>query len=1129
MLIVHTSNSMTRLAAAMAQQLALQPLDAPLQPEWVVTMGPAMARWVNLELCGYAGVVANIQYPLPANAVWDIARGVLSDLPGEDPFGREQLAWRVHALLPELAQHPAFALQRDYLADDAGGLKQWQLAERIADVFDRYQLYRPELVRQWSRGEGSDWQALLWRQVMSSAGDLAGKHRVASVDRLLHRLADAGQADIGGLPQRLSLFGVSTLPPLLVEVFNALATVIEVTLYLPSPTPHFWSDLSTRKQQAVQRLKQPDAADLWTVGNALLSSWGRQGQAFQDLLLEAGADYDASDQDPGGYELPMAGSVLGRIKRDIFELDAAEGIPPAQTFAADASLSIHICHSAMRECQVLRDHMLACMQRDPALGPEDFLVLVPQITDYAPFIEAVFGRRGLFEGGDDEQGVPFIPWNLSDIAPLEQHPLIRVFLELLALPDSRFSHSELLSWLDLPAIAERFGLDVDAVEWLREAFGVANVRWGLDAEHKRGLGLPPTAQNTWRQALDRLLAGYAFGHDAEDGDFGLFDDIAPLAGVEGSAAEALGGFAELLRQLDHYRVELARPRSPDDWGRLLLQLVDTLFAPRDEDQNKLTLIHEAIAALQQQALAALSDEALSPQLLRYWLQQRLATERRGGRYFRGGVTFCGMKPMRGLPFKQVCLLGMNDLDFPRRSERTEFDHMAGDWQHGDPRPGDEDRYLFLEALLAAQQGLSISYVGRSARDNSERQPSVLVRELLEYIDERFIDADADADAADKKDPPPFSQRLSSVHPLQAYSQRNYAELERASFDGYWRGVGEKLLSSDDATAQPDALLWPEQALPPPESHNDERLEISLDELKRFLAHPPRYFVQTRLSTWLGDDDPPPEDDEGFGLDGLQRFFIRDTLLQGRLDGRSASRELFDARGDLPHAGLGELTWGGLRADTETWLDGLQAFCDQPREPMLIDIEIDLPAVGLGLIGDQPLRCAISGQLSQFYPQHGLLNARAGRFNGAQLMGWWLDTLLLVIQREQQSSHQPMPPPQLFSSDQQLQMLDVPDADAARAALVSLLQWYRQGRQRPLLVLPKSSFALVCGANPEAGMMEAEKTWVHNDFSPVPGECDDAYIQLLTRGLDGSPLQHPDFPLLARQWYGPALQAAGWSA
>ena len=1054
-----SSNRVESLSEQLAVRLAERPLPSPFTPEVIVVPSPAMARWVHLQLASRHGVAANLHYPLPAAWVWELTGRVLGDVPESDPLERQQLAWRIFARLPGLMGEPAFEPLRHYLRDDDGDLKRWQLAARIADVLDRYQFYRPDLIRRWSRGGDEDWQARLWRELIAGLGD---GHRVAVIDRLLARLRGGKARE---LPERVSLFALSSLPPLFVDVLHALAAHGEVSLYLHSPTDQYWADLKGKKALARMRLETPEQAVYFDTGNELLASWGRQGQALQDLLLDHDGLQAAEWED---YREPAADSLLHRIQQDIFNLHAQPAVADA-----DGSLQVHVCHSALRECQVLHDELLRLLDADPQLEPEDILVMVPEISRYAPNIEAVFRK--------DESGArPFIPWNLSDITVADEHPLIRVFFQLLDLPRSRFGHSEVLSYLDVPELTARFGLDESACEEIRALLDEANVRWGLDGEHKRQLGLPDEIENTWQQAGQRLFAGYALG------EVDYWDGIAPLAGSEGGRAETVGRFWQLFARLRDYRRELARERGAGEWQRLLNRLLDDFFRPGDEEDGRLQQIRDALDELQRQA----GEQRLSPELLRHWLEHTLGRQTLHGRYFSGGVTFCGMRPMRSLPFRVICLLGMNEQAFPRREQAAEFDRLAESWRPGDPRKGDEDRYLLLETLLCARERLYISYTGRDMKDNAERQPSVLVRELLDFVDEHYVTARGEAP----------SRALVREHPLQPFSARNFTT-DTPGYDRYWCQVAESVRAGSEP---PAPRQWPERILP---LADDEPRDIELKRLCRFLQHPVKYFFQQRLRVYLREE-ARDEDDEPFTLDGLQGWKVRQRLLDDFLCNKPDTAAILRARGELPHGVLAEVALAHERAEVEPLQEALRDYVGGEFSPRPVDIDC-----GDGL--------RLTGQVERYLPGRGLLHVSASKRKGKSLLALWLEHLALCAGGQLAAQEHGL----LQCRDGAWRLPPLPEAEA-RAQLRALVDLYRQGLQRPLPVFPGASLAWAeqAGDHDKAMKAAAEK-WQGNAYRDIPGDADDAYIQLALRGLGGEPLANPEFAELATILYARLLQCA----
>jgi exodeoxyribonuclease V gamma subunit len=1098
MLTLIRSNRVEYLLAELAHRLLAEPPASVFTPQTVVAASPAMARWINLRLAASCGVAANVRYPLPASCVWRLARDLLGDVPEADPFSLEAMTWRIFAELPALLPQPVFASLHRYLADDGDGRKRWQLAARISDVFDRCQLYRPELIRAWTAGEadvGSDhpWQPLLWQRLVAGYDAI---HRVAVLDRLQGRLpaAEAAQA----LPDRLALFAVSALPPVLVEVFKALSAHIPVDLYLHTPSDQFWSDLVSQKSLARRRLDRPDDADLWEVGNPLLGSWGRQGQALQDLLLQgetALAEHDAYAED-------WPETLLGRIQHDLFRLVPVPPPGERRAQAADDSLRVHLCHSPARECQVLHDALLAMFETEPDLRPEDVLVMVPDIGRYAPDIEAVFDRHrpGSAAADDGSASVDarrFIPWNLSDIALADEHPLVRVFLRLLALPESRFTHSEVLSYLDVPELAAHFGLDDEAAARVKDWLAASNLRWGLDGSHKDRLGLPALDQNTWSQAEARLFAGYALG------DAGDFAGIAPVTGVEGGAAAALGGFWRLFSRLEAAAGALAAPRSAADWQGQLGRLVADFFGERDDPDGRLQRIRDVIADLARETDGI--DAPLSPQLVRLWLTERLegSVERRGGRYFSGGITFCGMRPMRSLPFAVICVLGLDDEAFPRRDRPAEFDPMRRGWRPGDPRKGDEDRYLLLETLLGARRRLHLSCVGFDSRNNTERQPSVLLRELLDHIDQYFVPGVGTGT---------LSEAVTRTHPLQPFSASRFGD-GQTSFDADWCRIAVQVQQDGAGEPAQPPVHWPADALPPaPEAMRD----ITLRQLERFLVHPVRYFVQTRLGVHLFEAEPEP-DEEPFALDGLAAWALKTRLLEDHLAGRPPTAARLSAEGLLPHAALGGLALACQQQELRVLEDTLAPYVGQRPTRLNLDLALDAGAVG-------PLR--LSGQVDGPYPGLGLLRWRAGKLRGEDRLRLWLAHLA----RWAAADGLPTEPSVMHTQEGAFVLSSPLEQAEARARLAELAALYWDGVHRPLPIFRKASFAFAERWDDDAVAQEgarnaARKAWTTNEFDPVKGDGDDPYVQLVLRDVTGDPIADPVFERLALDLYGPLLAAA----
>jgi exodeoxyribonuclease V gamma subunit len=1067
-LTIFRSNRVETLQSRLLERLAATPLTDPFATEMVVVPTYAMARWLNLNFARQQGIAANIDYPQLGEWVWSLAGQLLDDIPQQDPCSRDRLGWTIFNQLPDLLEHKVFESLRLYLDDDNSGIKRWQLSLRIADCFDRYQSYRPDMIRSWSQGKGDSWQALLWNKLVT-ARQLP--HRV----EIMHRIGQHLKASSSNsrLPERVSLFALSRIAPVYLETLHTLAQRTELLLFQHNPTDQYWADLVNAKQQARKRLQDPQQSEYFDSGNYLLTSWGRQGQTMQDLLLDLGpmtADEVEDNQPPPGTNL------LHSLQASLFHLEQAR-------FASsvDDSISVQLCHSPLRECQVLHDHLLALLARNDDLCSEDILVMVPEISRYAPYIEAVFQH-------DASNRRPNLAWNISDISVSDGQPLIGVFLQLLKLPDSRFTRSEIMSFLECAEIRAGFGLDASALDDIDHLVNAARVRWGISAAQRRELGLPGVHENTWQQAWERIFAGYAMTCDD------LWEHIAPISEVDSDSGVAIARFRFLFERLVYWRQQLSVSVSTSAWQQRLHQLIDEFLASDIAADELLQPLRKAINELGQ------SDaHELSPNLVSYWMEKQLATSQQAGRLYSGGITFCGMQPMRNIPFAVICVLGMQDNAFPRRETAAEFDLMRDNWRAGDPHKGDEDRYLMLETLLCARRYLYFSYCGRSLKDNSECQPSVLLRELLDYIDSCFTAEDDQA---------PASRQISTVHPMQAFSPENFTACQ-PGFDQHWYDTALLLAErlADPRAANP-IDHWTRDKLNPVSTEHGEQIE--LPALLRFFQHPLRYFFNTRLGIRIPRQNTM-EDEESFALQGLQKWSIVEQLAQQYLAGEPIEQEQYSARGLLPHGRAADTEWFSVLSEYRDLLDRLDVFRDVQAETKFIECSLD---------GS----CTLYGEIDHYYPAHGLMHFSASKsIKGRSIISLWLNHLALCaagLLGEHECS-------QLFAPSTRGWRFAWIEPTAAGSLLGDYLELYRQGQQYPLPVFPETSYTFAGHDDPSTAMEKALIVWNGTGFGAAGGgECADDFIRLALHNNTAEPLNDRFFQQCSRRIYGPAIEHGG---
>jgi exodeoxyribonuclease V gamma subunit len=1075
-----TSNRLETLAGKLAQALR-RPLASPFQAEVVVVRNKGMERWLRLELARRHGISANQRFPFPEAFSHELFRAVIPGLQENAPLDRETLTWRVMKALPELLPQPGFGSLVHYLhqerssSDPPDERKRLQLSARIANLFDQYLVFRPDMMLDWDAGGGEGWQAELWRVVSADSQDT----HTATLWKRFHETLAQPSTRLDALPERLSIFGVSALPPFYLGLFAALAQRVEVNLFLLQPSQEYWGDItSAREGERILRrqLRRGDAPFQLRLepGNRLLASMGYLGRDFLKLILDAG-DW-LSDED---FTEPGEDSLLHTIQSDIVHLRDRGKDPDCPRHAVathDDSVQVHSCHSPLREMEILYDHLLDWFQRDPSLTPRDIVVMTPDIEAYAPFVQAVFGAPE-----DKHQEIPF---SLADRGARRQSHVIDTFLQILDLPDTRLGAATMLALLEAEAVRAKFSLSEADLENIRGWAEQTNIRWGKDDEHRAQLGLPKLPGNTWRAGLDRLLLGYSLAARGER----MFGEILPYDDIEGDVAAVLGHFVEFAERVFATVNELGEKRPLEAWTSTFGAILDCFFQTSDSAEHELQTIRDALQDLRRQRTLSGFDEAVDLAVVLERLRPALEEDCFGSGFLTGGVTFCGLKPMRSIPFRAVCLVGMNDGAFPRTTRHLSFDLMAKAPRLGDRSTREDDRYLFLETLLSARDRLYFSYVGQSVRDNKQAPPSVLVSELLDYIEQGFT-LDAQPDGQHWREHLVIQQRL------QAFNE------------DYFR-AGSRLFSysavncrASEFTRQPrrGSVIFVPKALSEPEA---EFRHVTLDHLANFLANPAKFFLNRRLGIFLPQGEAELEEREPFVLDGLAGYWLRQELLERlRANEPLASvRHLKQASGDLPLGTVGEADYRRASARAEAFFQLLAArhLLDW-IEPLDVDLALD----AFRLTGHVAPRT-----------RTGPLLYRCARLKAKDVLRAWVHHLAAnTLTPDVQTT--------LVAEDEVRQFCAVADPCGE---LKKLLDLYWRGLTEPLKFFPESALAYGQAEfnrennqnirhNSKPPIEKAREKWQGNDYSQVKPEAQEPHFELCFRGVN--PLDET-FEDLARQ-------------
>ena len=1053
---LYHSNALDLLAELLAEELrAPAPGQSLLAPDTILVPQVAMRRWLQAALAAKHGIAANLEFPTPGEFV---ARALDANLgKTTDDLDAASLRWRLYAALsdPRLRALPAMARITAYLAD-GDAAKAWSLAGELASVFEKYQAWRRDWLLRWDDGaDPDDPQAILWRAVAAGR-----EHRASRIQRYLARFG-AGGALPAGLPPRLFAFATLNVSPDVLRVMATQARVGTLHFYLPTPTKEYWGDLRSlgARLRAGEDPFADDARD-----NPLLRDWGAAGKDFMALL--GGDEVVQPSGEVGAYVDPAGSgdSLLHRMQSDLFHCrDRPSGETRGEVDPRDPSLQFHACHTRLRELQALHDRLRALLEDDrfdPPLQPREIAVLAPDIDPYAPYLQAVFG-------GDGDA----IPYALADASPLQDEPLAEVFLRLLALPVSRFGLAEILDLLASPPLAEAANLDAQDFERLHAWLQAAGARWGLDAAHRERNGAPRDDAYTWQFALDRLLLGHASGANDDIGG------VMPWSELEGGSLAALDALLRLLRVLARHERLLGESLSPAQWRERLLALLDALLPGTPSNtgaQRAMERLRTLADDFAKQAGKAGFDAPVAPEVVRAHFAAVLSEADTRAPLLTGGVSFARMVPMRLLPFRVICLLGMNDGDFPRRDPAAGLNRLTAELgtdrrRRGDRSTRDDDRYLFLQLFTAAQDAFYLSWLGADPRDGSAREPSALVSELLAAASAYHADPDAAA------------KQLVLRHPLQPFSPAAFGagDARFFSYREHWRRAAERL-----SGARAPLLPWMQatDALAP----SDAEQELSLDALRRFLLAPAEQFLRQRLDLRLPQIEDAGEDLEPLQAPrrGLQRNQLQRAVFDGLLAGRdeAAMRSSLRARGLLPSGAAGQRALDEILREVRPYADAFASWRGN-AESTSLPLEVDIDGLRL------------HGRIGEVFADR-VACLRFGKPNGPSAIRNGLDWLLATAAGIE------LPFVEFHETERQgigPHLRKAIPREQAIEALRGLLALRHEGLLRPLPFAPYSGWEFFAADGGERGLRNAANKWRGSDRSWAEGDSD--ALRLALRGRD----------------------------
>ena len=905
MLRLYPSNKTENLALVIAELMKAKPLTSVFSKEVILIQSHGMGSWLQQQVSEQLGIAAMIDCIMPASFIWQLLQTLMPNDPHVPVFEKNNVRWEIFKRLPEKLDDPQYATLANYInaISSSGQTKKedqalrsdkvlFELSEVLADLYDAYQNYRPDWIAAWEKGERPHakqdtlnnleaWQSDLWNSLYPDLPLDKRQHRSILLAELVDKLKFCPEEVKQQLPERIFVFGLSSLPPQWLPIMSALSAYCDVHFLIQNPCRYYWGDVYSETQQlklehslVSKGVSSETAADTFLESNPLLASWGSLGRDYisiiyqNDAIKEMPVELFETNAQNTEQDSP---SALSLLQDDILNLQANQHI----LSSSDDSVRFASCHSNLREVEALHDYLFNLLDQTDDIAPKDIIVMMPDVQDFAALIDAVFSRPAY----DCYGHAHYLPYGISDQMLSLDQPMLDVLSGILNLSKLRITASEVLDWLDIEAIRERFCIEEIELEQIHAWVEGLSVRWGLSEAHRNAqLSLTDSGQgNTWLSAFKRLLAGYLFGVDEPvlqtSGEVlaqpQFTRDTQLLAGklirfidvIEQSAQQQKGSFLvhEWLAKISGW------------WG----DWFDFEYLSDDIQ----SLMDQALNSLAEEVKYAGFEQTLQFGVIAQCISTRFEKERVSQRFLAGRINFCTLMPMRSIPFKSVCMLGMNEGQYPRPTQKVSFDLLSlGEARIGDRSRREDDRYLYLEAICSARSSLYLSYCGHDIRDNSERFPSILVSELRDYCAKYFVLENSEIDILDRWT---TEHRLQPFHPSYFSSKGN--EVSRSvlqkTYSTDWLGLFNKIEIGNE-TSQEKVVVTEQSDLPSFDLFNVPEVQerhISLNSLARMADHPLRFYYQQTLGLTFTALQSDIEDSEPFALNHLDSYQLKSDL------------------------------------------------------------------------------------------------------------------------------------------------------------------------------------------------------------------------------------------------------------
>jgi len=885
---INHSNDLNRLFSKLSDQITLN-RENLLSPIKIVIPVAGIKKWLLLKFADKFGVTPNIEFLYPNNFINNILE--IHD----ETLTKSDILWIVADILKnESKDLKCINILKNRFANDIKDGKLYHLSYLISDIFEQYLLLRVDLIKKWSEGNicypkfsHEEWQKELFLEVWRRSGKKI----------FTDFLSDFYSKKDRQIGSTYHFFAISNIPPIYFNIIEALSyRGSQIIFYFlnPSKDKMWHTDITEKSAEKISIKTGVDAEEslYFEKGNDLLISFGKLGKTFLKAISSITNDPEGESdfvENENSTQLTLLRKIQNDILLNISEIKQTKEVEQPSATENDDSLQIHSLYSEFREVEALYNYLLNLFNENPSLQAEDIAVMAVDINTYAPFISAIFGTKGK------------IPYTIADTLILEDDIVVKTFFSILDLRNSRFEFNRVFEIVEIPIVAQKFNLSLTDIQLLKEWFYETGIRWGIDSDFRKNFIKEVSDQNTWKFGIDRVTLSLIYESEEP------FDNILPLPFISVANSDIISNFLIFLDMLfDLIKCKLIGSKPIKDWSKIFKDILKNFFDTDPKYLNSETILENCIKKLNSDNI----NIDIGADFVINYLKGELSSERATFNFLNRGVTFCEMIPMRSIPFQVISLLGMNDDKFPRRSRNIGLNIINQYPESGDRSIRDNDKYLFLETVISAKSKLYISYIGKDIKSNKEKNPSIFIDELRDYIKIRF---------GEEK-----SNKIIYHHPMNSTDTTYFTE--NSTFKSFFEEdfkAAQSCINRDRVNKSDTDENKFENFINTIQIPKQE--ETSLNDLITFFKNPVKFFLNRNLNIYFDNSSKTFEDTEPFELSPLDIYKTKtEIILSDKL------KENIKMSGIIPHGNIGNAIIDKINFDVASIRNKIQDITNKGK-------------------------------------------------------------------------------------------------------------------------------------------------------------------------------------------------------